>query len=135
MPRGKPNYRLTLDDVLDAHDEALRYGGLTGYVDLALVESAIARPYTTFAGKRLYPTISKKAAALAESLVQNHGFIDGNKRTALICLGILLERSGYTLSQNVSNKDIENLMLEIAESKVSFDHIDRWLRQRIVRSR
>lgn len=65
------------------------FGRLPGIRDLTLIESALARPYTGY-----YRSIAKKAAALLESLVGNHGFIDGNKRTAIHMVGILLENSG-----------------------------------------
>ncbi len=69
-----------------------------------------------------------------ESLAQNHGFVDGNKRTSLICLGIFLERSGYTLSGDTKNDELEELILDVANSRLKFDDIIEWLRQRIVES-
>ena len=59
-----------------------KYGGSKGIRDLGLLESALARPYTTFSGRDLYLTPIDKASAIFKSLVTNHPFIDGNKRIA-----------------------------------------------------
>lgn len=75
-----------------AHDFALAYGGLQGIRDPGAIEAAVARPYCGY-----YRSIAKKAAALVQSLASNHGFIDGNKRTALLMMNLLLLRSGYQL--------------------------------------
>jgi len=73
------HYRVTLADVIAAHDEALIYGGRRGSLSLDNIESAIGRPYSGY-----YRPIACKAAAMLHALVQNHGFVDGNKRTALL---------------------------------------------------
>lgn len=57
-----------------------KFGGTRGIRDRGLLESALARPFQTFDNKDLYPTIVKKAAALIESILRNHPFVDGNKR-------------------------------------------------------
>jgi death on curing protein len=68
------------EDVLDLHRKSIeRYGGSHGIRDIALLESAIARPMQTFDGIEFYPSIIEKAAALGESLIKNHPFIDGKK--------------------------------------------------------
>ena len=73
--------QLTLSEVLELHRRIIRYsGGSLGIRDLNAIESAIAQPRMTFDGEDLYPTIVAKAAALGFSLIQNHPFIDGNKR-------------------------------------------------------
>src|SRR4029077_3161373 len=85
-------YRVTLRDVLEAHDQALTFGGLHGVRDLGLIESAIARPYSGY-----HRSFAKKCAALTHSLTMNHGFVDGNKRTALLAVTLLLSRNDYRL--------------------------------------
>ncbi len=73
---------LTLDDVLELHEEMINaIGGSHGVKDRDSLESAIAQPQMTFGGEDFYPTLSEKAAAFAFSLIQNHPFHDGNKRT------------------------------------------------------
>lgn len=73
---------LTIVEILDIHQQVTqRSGGAEGIRDLGALESAIAQPRMTFGGEDLYPTIVDKAAALGFSIVMNHPFIDGNKRT------------------------------------------------------
>jgi death on curing protein len=115
--------------VLAAHDLALTYGGLQGIRDLGSIEAAVARPYCGY-----YRSISKKAAALVQSLASNHGFIDGNKRTALLMLNLLLVRSGYYLrgrSDKQINADVEAMILALVEHRMSFDDVVAWLERRI----
>ncbi len=132
MPRSRRHYRLTVADVLAAHEEALKYGGRDGILNWNLVASAIARPYSTYGNRLFYRRIWDKAAALTESLAKNHGFVDGNKRTSLICLGILLERSGYTLK--ATNDELETVLLDVAVSRIGFDELVTWFTKRIVKS-
>ena len=62
------------------------FGGSSGVRDIGLLESAIARPFQTFGGEDLYHSPFAKAAAVAESLIINHPFVDGNKRTGIIVM-------------------------------------------------
>src|SRR5512133_1147062 len=91
------NY-LTPQQVLFIHARLLaETGGESGLRDLALLESAVARPCATFDGADLYPGIFEKAAALLDSLVNNHPFVDGNKRTGITATGLFLRANGYRL--------------------------------------
>ncbi|GBO53772.1 death on curing protein, Doc toxin [Pseudanabaena sp. lw0831] len=73
---------LTIVEILDIHHQVTRQsGGAEGIRDFGRLESAIAQPLMTFDGEDLYPTIVDKAAALGFSIVMNHPFVDGNKRT------------------------------------------------------
>jgi len=114
---------------MEAHEVALEYGGAPGIINRGLIESAIARPYTGY-----YRTISKKGAALTESVCRNHAFTDGNKRTCLALLNLLLERSGYRLHP-VADEDlgeaVENLMIAVANGQMTFAQIEQWLKVRI----
>lgn len=75
---------LTLDEVLALHaDQLERYGGALGLRDVALLESAVGTPQATFGGGFLHPTLAEMAAAYLFHLVQNHPFVDANKRTGL----------------------------------------------------
>lgn len=116
---------MTLDDALAAHTEALTYGGLAGVINLGLIKSALARPYSGY-----HRPISRKAAALMEALVQNHGFADGNKRTALIVTELLIRRSGYFLELNV-NEQIDDIIVEIARGNIRFDELSQWFKVRL----
>ena len=75
---------ITKGIVLKLHELSIfKYGGSQGIRDEGLMESAIARPYQTFGGEDLYPTEFEKAATIAESIIINHPFVDGNKRTVV----------------------------------------------------
>lgn len=101
-----------LQDVLFFHDEALRRsGGMPGIREIGLIDSALARPRASFGGRQLYRTRWEKAAALLQSLVKNHGFIDGNKRAAWATVSYFLERNGHAILASPS--EVVNLLLEI----------------------
>jgi death-on-curing protein len=70
-----------------------RFVGAKGVRDKGILESAIGRPFQTFDGKDLYPDPVEKAAAIFESIVSNHPFVDGNKRTAYVLLRLVLKRN------------------------------------------
>jgi death-on-curing protein len=129
LPRGRRHYRITLGDALSAHEEALTYGGLPGINSLALIESAIARPYTGY-----YRRIAQKSAALLQSVASNHGFIDGNKRTALILVNLLLRKSGYGLTNGDDPKRaLENTILAVVKRELEVDALVRWFERRLAR--
>jgi len=89
---------LTLDEVLGIHaDQIRRYGGATGLRDLALLRSAIAMPETTFDGDFLHPSVFEMAAAYLFHLARNHPFVDGNKRSALMCALVFLGLNDHRL--------------------------------------
>ena len=73
---------IQLNNILELHKQSIKlYGGSMSIRDEGLLQSAIQRPFQTFGGKYLYATVYEKAAALGESLIENHPFVDGNKRT------------------------------------------------------
>jgi death-on-curing protein len=121
-----------LVEALIAHEFVLRqYGGRSGIRDLGTIESALARPYSGY-----YRQIEWKAAALVHSLVLNHGFTDGNKRTSVFMLGILLWSSGYSLAfktKEVLNDEIVAMVLAVAEHHMNLDQIAAWIKERLVK--
>jgi death-on-curing protein len=108
------------------------FGGSPGVLDLAALESALARPFQTFDGMELYPHIVAKAAALLESLLINHPFVDGNKRTAYVMMRLLLLSNGYDIIASQDEK--YGVIINIAAGKYSFDQIVDWLNGRVVKS-
>lgn len=113
-------------DALAAHDEALlQGGGRDGVSSLHLIESALARPYSGY-----HRPISKKAAALLHSVVGNHGFVDGNKRTAWLLVELLIDRSGYTLDLP-DDEPIDDLVVAVAAKEMTFDTLAEWFRVRL----
>lgn len=82
---------LTLDEVLAIHaDQIRRYGGTSGMRDLSLLQSAMGMPETTFGGEFLHASIFEMASAYLFHIARNHPFIDGSKRTALMCALVFL---------------------------------------------
>lgn len=121
------HYRVTLADALIAHDDALRFGGREGVSSLHLIESALARPYSGY-----HRSMARKAAALLESMVGNHGFVDGNKRTAWLLVEILIARSRYALNIP-DDAPIDDFVLSVADGSLSFEAITAWFAERLIR--
>lgn len=119
---------LTPQQVLAIHDRAVKnFGGSHGVRDITLVESAVARPQATYDGNDLYETIFEKAAALLQSLLKNHPFVDGNKRTALSSAGIFLKINGYKLI-NTHKEEVE-FGVNVDNQHLSLEEIADWLKK------
>ena len=121
---------MTLRDAYHAHDFALEYGGRPGVIDIGRIAAAIARPYSGY-----HRPIAAKAAALFEAVINNHGFVDGNKRTAVLLTDLLIWRSGYTFEP--SNEDdrfnaaLVDFAISVARGKVAYEEIVQWFAERI----
>jgi death on curing protein len=121
---------LTLPEVLEAHERILRQsGGEPGVLNLGALESALAQPRMTFDGQDLYPTLVEKAAALGFSLIKNHPFVDGNKRSAHAAMETFLVLNGYQIVATVEEQ--EDLILKVAAGKTSREVFTEWLRQHL----
>lgn len=119
---------LTAVQVLFIHARLLaETGGAPGVRDLGLLESAIARPKATFDGQDLYPDLYAKAAALMVSLVNNHPFIDGNKRVGVTAAALFLVRNGVQL--RASSEKLEQVTLVVAQGRLSVDQMVSWFMQ------
>ena len=119
---------LTLIEVLELHRRIIaQSGGTLGVRDFGLLESAIAQPRMTFAGEELYASLSEKAAALGFSIIMNHPFIDGNKRTGHAALETFLVLNGMEISASVDKQ--ENVILVIASGKMNREAFVEWLQQ------
>lgn len=121
---------ITLDEVLAIHDDMVeRYGGSFGIRDLGLIQSAIARPQASFGGEDLYPTIIDKASALFHSLIFNHAFADGNKRTALTSTARFLHINGCTL--DAQQKELVDFPLKVENKHLDIEEIAKWLKTHV----
>lgn len=119
------NY-LTAEQVLFIHARLIaEIGGTHGVLDLGLLQSAVARPQAIFDGKDLCADVFSKAAALLESLVGNHAFIDSNKRTAITSAGLFLRINGYRLTAD--NQQLEAFTLQCAQGLISLEQMALWL--------
>ncbi|MBM4056243.1 MAG: type II toxin-antitoxin system death-on-curing family toxin [Planctomycetes bacterium] len=102
-------------------------GGSHGIRDLALLQSALARPMATFDRNDLYSDLFSKAAALMHSIIKNHPFIDGNKRTAIASASIFLIRNGFQIT--ASNKELERFTLKVVSKKTGIEEIAKWFKK------
>ncbi len=117
---------LDADEVILIHERILdRFGGAGGLRDWGLLDSAVNRLRATFDEKDLYPDIFTKAAALGHSLILNHPFVDGNKRTAWEAMHTFIEENGYSLQ--AEHDEIIELMLKIEDKSLGVDQITSWL--------
>jgi death on curing protein len=93
------------------------------------LESALAQPRMSFGGEELYPTLADKGAALAFTLIQNHPFVDGNKRIGHAALEAFLLLNGYELDAPVDNQ--EQVILEVAAGRMRRDIFAVWVEEHI----
>jgi len=118
---------LSPEQVLFLHSRLIsETGGAHGIRDLGMLLSALGRPQTTFEDQELYPDLFTKSAALMDSLVRNHPFVDGNKRTAITSAGIFLRINGLQLT--VENEEMVRFTLACAQSQVSLAEMTGWFK-------
>lgn len=119
---------ISKEEILRLHHLSIvRFGGADGIRDEGLLESAIARPYQTFGGDDLYQTVYEKAAAMMESLIINHPFVDGNKRTGFLGMfGILLKEN---IKLTATDENIYAFTIRVSTGETKFEDIVRWLKQ------
>ena len=116
---------LTPEQVLFIHARLIaETGGEHGIRDLGLLQSAVSRPQVVFEGSELYPDVYAKAAALLESLINNHPFVDGNKRTGITAAAMFLQLNNHSLT--VSNQELESFILSVAKGVQTMDSISEW---------
>lgn len=119
---------ITLEELIAIHDSMIDlYGGSHGIRDLHLLQSALARPQSTFSGEDLYHGIFDKAAALFHSLMFNHAFVDGNKRTTFTSTARFLWLNGYEIS--AKDNEIVDFALRVENLHLSIEEIAKWLKK------
>ena len=120
---------VTTADALFFHKHLIeRYGGAVGIRDVGALESALHRPQTGY-----YDSLLHEAAALLESLVQNHPFVDGNKRIAFAVVDVFLRINGHTITADSTS--IYRRMMDLIETRTfDMEHLVPWL-EKIVRPR
>ena len=117
---------LTLAEIVELHEALIQQsGGSWGVRDAGGLESAIAQPRMTFDGEELYPTLVEKAVALGFSLIQNHPFVDGNKRVGHAAMEIFLILNGAGIDASVDEQ--EKIILKIASGKFGRKEFEGWL--------
>jgi len=117
---------INTSDVLEIHSKLIEdFGGAHGVRDHSILDSAINRPFQTFDQKELYPTPQEKAAAQIESIVINHPFNDGNKRTGYFLMRAILLSNQMDIEASEDEK--YNFVLEIAKGNFKYARIANWI--------
>ena len=117
---------LTVEEILEIHaDQIKRYGGRSGLRDLGLLQSAVAVPRSSFGGRYLHGTLFEIAAAYLFHIVQNHPFVDGNKRVGTAAALVFLKMNGIDIA--VPNDALVELVLDVAQGKVNKTEIAEFL--------
>ena len=117
---------LSTQKVLQLHRFLIQEtGGLDGIRDEGLFDSAVQRPFATFGGQDLYPSIEEKAAKLGVTLTKNHAFLDGNKRIGTYALLIFLDVNGVAMEY--SDEDLIALGLGMADGKLEYEGVLDWI--------
>lgn len=106
-------------------------GGSMGIRNLGALESALAQPRMTFGGEDLYPSVVEKAAALAFSLIQNHPFVDGNKRTGHAAMETFLLLNEHEIK--APSDEQEKVLLQVAAGELGREEFTAWLRSHVVK--
>jgi len=131
LPTDSVHYVISYDDAIVAHEMVLNVsGGRSGILSEASLLSALARPYCGY-----FDTLEEKAAVLMEAIIQNHGFVDGNKRSAVFLAFAMIQLSGYEIVSFSANEDLdlqmEDMAVELAEGVIKSNAIIDWLKPRL----
>lgn len=118
----------TYDQVLKIHEESIgSFGGAPGIRDINLLKSALAQPSATFHGDYLHKDLYEMAAAYLFHTVNNHPFIDGNKRTGALLALIFL--SLHEVEVICSQQELYEAIIKVAEGKMAKEKVVEWLRR------
>ena len=119
---------LTFAEIIEIHDYQIsRFGGAAGVRDIELLKSAIGMPSATFGGEFLHPSVIEMAAAYLYHLVENHPFVDGNKRVGAMAALIFLDMNGFEF--DASDEDFTAMVLKIASGEMMKSEISLFLQQ------
>jgi len=121
---------VTLAEIVELHRRLLQAtSGPPGIRDLGALESAVVQPKATFGSADLYPTLVDKAAALCFALIQDHPFVDGNKRVGHAAMETFFILNGAEIDASIG--DQERLILNLAAGRIDRAHLIDWLRQHL----
>jgi len=119
---------LTFAEIIEIHDYQIsHFGGAAGVRDIELLKSALGTPSATFGGEFLHPSIIEMAAAYLYHIVENHPFVDGNKRVGAMAALIFLDLNGYEF--DASDADFTAMVLKVASSEMMKSEISMFFRQ------
>ena len=117
------------EEVLEIHQVLIReFGGSQGVRDENGLKSALERPFSGFGETEFYPNPEAKAGAILESIVKNHPFIDGNKRTGYVLMRLVLMNFGKDIQATQGEK--YEFVIAVASGQLDFQQIITWIKQR-----
>ena len=118
---------ISFEEAIQIHGLLIqKFGGSTGLRDPESLKSALARPYQTFEDQNLYPTPEEKAAAILESVITNHPFIDGNKRLGFVLMKLILLEVDLSLSATYD--EVYNFIIQVARGEHDTTSITKWIK-------
>ncbi len=119
---------LTFAEIIEIHNYQIEnFGGASGVRDMELLKSALGMPSATFGGTFLHPTIYEMAAAYLFHLVENHPFVDGNKRVGAMAALVFLDMNGIDFE--ASDEEFTAMVLRVASGKMSKAEITLFLKK------
>jgi death-on-curing protein len=122
---------IDIKEVLSIHEILIeKFGGGSGVRDMNGLHAAISRPFSTFDTVELYPEPLDKATALVESIVNNHPFVDGNKRTGYVLMRLLLMKQGFDIK--ASQEEKYSFVIAIASGHYKTEDIRKWIQEHLV---
>ena len=120
--------KLTKEQILLLQQDLIEQtGGTAGLRDEGLLESALFTPFQSFDGNDMFPSLQQKAARLGFGLVQNHPFVDGNKRIGAHAMLVFLSLNGVELAY--TQQELSGMILDVAAGKQSFEDMVIWIQQ------
>jgi death-on-curing protein len=118
--------RISTGQIIAIHNRLIgQTGGAEGIRDMNLLDSAVMSPFQTFGGVDLYPDLHTKAAQMGYQLINNHPFLDGNKRSGIHIMFLFLLINGEEIT--ATDKEKIDLGLGIAQGKLSPGAVCHWL--------
>ncbi|MEG1448350.1 MAG: type II toxin-antitoxin system death-on-curing family toxin [Oscillospiraceae bacterium] len=121
---------LTVEEIISIHSKLIsKTGGLDGIRDIGLLESAVFSANNSFNDIEQYPTIIEKSSRLAYAIVNNHAFLDGNKRIGILTMLMTLKLNGIEIQY--AQKELIDLGLSIACDKTKYEDILFWIENHI----
>jgi len=120
---------LTVNEALGMHRKLIaKTGGLDGVRDIGILEMSVLSCTQTFNDEELYPSVIEKAARVAFSICKNHPFVDGNKRTAILCMLTALRINQIELIK-YTQTELVSLGLGIADGSIDYQDIVLWIKE------
>lgn len=123
--------RINFKQTISLHELLIdETGGSRGIRDKRLLDSALSAPFQSFSGEYLYRSILDQAAQIGFSLINNHAFIDGNKRIGLLVMLTFLELNGYDFV--CSDDKIVQIVLGVASGKIDCQEFRKWVNTAVI---